>query len=304
MNELDGLSRTELNKLLAVLLLTDGSVLKKEYGYHTFRLLTSENSKPLHLIFRELCLKLYNKPPSFRRVIRTGNYKKQPFLFSELFYSRAWEEMKNLSPAFKTSPRYNQTTREYLQEPQPDISFLLNSSKKIRGLALRLWFDFDGSLSPAVSLKRKVENKNGRTYEYYQVQISFSWQISETNPILVKQLIKLCNSLGLDAKLKKDKRKWSGFDGITLSSKNNILKFINLGGPLTNVSITKNSKNFYGITKKNMCLSVLNLIKHKYSLSAHFIKRDDAEKYREDLKKRIINLILKPHSVAAKLTDG
>jgi len=284
MDELDGLNKKDLKKLLGVVIMSDGHI-DKRGSYRSLRLVTStKGSEPLHTLFRKICVVLYNKCPSFKKLEWMWGGEKKPFLRSELCCLKAIDDMMQFSPSYKTSPHHKQDNVEYLQSPQPDISFLLNSSRKLRILALRIWFDFDGSLSQILSVKRKIVRIKDKRYEFYQVQLSFEWQIAETNPTLVKQLLILSKSLSLNPTIKKDKRIWSGIGGIRFGSRSDIIKFIKLGGPFTNVAITKNSKNLAGITKKTLCKNICKLLENGNSLSAHFKKRSDAEKYKENLK--------------------
>ena len=82
----------------------------------------------------------------------------------------------------------------------------------------------------------------------------FDYQIyiSESNPSLIEDLIFICKSLDLVCHKKADKRKWSGFDGIIITGKNSILKFINAGGAITDVKISAKSNRFEGVKKRKV----------------------------------------------------
>ena len=145
---LENFTRTQNLKLLSVVIMSDGSInFRGDGSPHSLRLLTSESSKEQHKMFSFLSEKVFEKTPSISH--------KSNYLISNLFSVKAIREVLTLSPTFKTSPSLNQPNSSYLSLEQPTLSFLFHEPKDIKWAALRIYFDFDGSISPVFKLKKK-----------------------------------------------------------------------------------------------------------------------------------------------------
>jgi len=218
----------------------------------------------------------------------TGNYYE--LLSSELTVSKHINEIYSLSKTFKTSP--GRMTKEcYLNSEQPTIKYLFKETKLVKEMALRLWFDFDGSIAPNFKLKRKLDKKNGKIYKYFQIQFECEISIAETNPKLASELVRLCEMIGIKARLKNDKRKWSGIDGVSISSLESVKKFVKLG-PVTDVIISSKSNRFNDLQKKHVCKAVDTILtNNKIPRSKYFKDKESAMKYRDYLNSLLMNEI-------------
>ena len=287
MKILTGLSRDKLLKLLAIIVLSDGTISKKGRYLCSIKLETLPSNECQHDLFYELCKKIYRKKPN--RLYYKNNGKRM--LCSRLFGKKYILELFRMSPTYQTTPGPKFSNIEFLRLKQPSLSFLFNDSKKLKIIALRIWFDFDGSIVPLFKLKEKKDNKNGKEYRYFQVQFECEIHISETNPNLAKELVTFCSKIGLKANLVKSKRKWSNIEGIRISNLESIKRFIDLGGPITDVRISSKSKRFKGITKLVVCQAVKEILNSKRPLSFYFKTREDAISKRLDLSKSLISEI-------------
>ena len=288
MEKLDKISRKDLIKILAIIILSDGTISKDKKYLKSITLETVPYNKCQHDFFTYLCLKLFDKRPK-RYLYRRNNRK---MLTSKLFGKKYIEELLKLSPSYQTTKGPNKSKKDFLKSRQPSIKFILTEKRnKIKKLALRTYFDFDGSIIPSFKIKNKKQIIGGKTYNYYQVQFECDINIAETNPNLVKELTLLCKMLNLKAITVKDKRQWSGINGIRISKLDNIKKFIKYGGPITNVKISSKSRRLKGKTKKAVCKAVINLLNKKIPLSYHFKNYGVALEKKEKLNKLLLSKI-------------
>jgi hypothetical protein len=269
--ELDLFGREQLKKLLAIIILTDGNIKKSGKYFKAFRLITSVHSEGQHDLFRYLCEKLFDKTPKRFETIING----KTFLESDLFCVKAVKEIMKLSPSYKTSP-CNEKVKDYLIKSSPTFSFIFEENNFFKWIVFRIWFDFEGSITPTFRLSKKVD---GGKYVYYQSSFETQFYIACAHPNLSEELIRLCGDLGLCAKIKKDKRCWSGIGGIRITRKKDIKKIIS-HGPMTNVKISKKSSRFAGIEKKKICSLVKSIYENDISCSKSFKNRELGEKYR------------------------
>ena len=164
---------------------------------------------------------------------------------------------------------------------------------------MRIYFDFDGSISPVFKLKKKRDAKNGKIYTYYQVQFECEVQIAETNPSLVTDLLKICEDLGLRARIKKDSRNWSKLCGIIISHLPSVRKFLQVG-PMTDVKISLKSRNFTGVSKRTIMNAVSDFLISGNSLSKYFDNKKEALKYRNSLVRKFLEIVKKAPSSRTK----
>jgi len=282
--ELINLSKDELLKLLAVIVLSDGTLRWDKVSY--IRLSTSLNSESQHKLFSLLCFKLFNKKPN--SCIITNKFLNKKFLQSTFVSKDAVQKLLKLSPSYKTTSG-KQTNKEFLNSPQPNLNFLFDSSNNLKWTALRIWFDFDGSITPCFKLRKKRDIKKNKFYNYYQVQFECEIRISETNPNLVNELVKLCGLIGLKAIIKK-KNNWSGIDGICISERKSVIKFLNYG-PFTDVKISGKSNRFKGITKKQICFATRKIFDNQSIVKSKYFKNEkEAFLFRENLNNLLMQL--------------
>ncbi|MBT3297797.1 hypothetical protein HN385_02645 [archaeon] len=254
MKYLKNFNNKQLLKILAILVLSDGHLYKHNGVPKNIRLVTSESGEDQHKLFKFLCKKIFGKKTRSRTMTR--KYTKQKCLISDFNSVSELPKLLKLSPEYNTTPG-NKSQEEYLKCQQPTISFSFNENQEVKWAIIRTYFDFDGSISPSLKLRKKKDMKNEKIYEYFQVQFECEIKISETNLSLVKDLIKLCKKLDLKASIRKDNRNWSKISGRCISEIKSVKTFLNKGGPITNVKISGKSNRFKGISKKIICKKVL-----------------------------------------------
>lgn len=283
-------------KLLSIIIMSDGSINFRARGRpHSLRLSTMTSSDGQHKMFSVLSERVFEKKPAL--------YHRPNRLTSDLFSIKAIKELFTLSPTFKTIPSVDQSVSEYLSLDQPTLRFLFSEPEEVKWTALRIYFDFDGSVSPFFKLRKKQDIKNGRTYNYYQVQFDCEIQIAETNPSLIADLLKLCGDLGLTARIKKDKRNWSKLGGIMISHSDSVRKFLRLGS-MTDVKISLKSRRFTGVTKRDVAKAVLNFFDSKVPLSRYFNSRDEAIRYKDSLIRNFVRTVKSPVVQRPRIADS
>jgi len=288
-NELNNLNKKSLLKIIAIIILSDGTMDYKNKKY--IRLSTSKINKCQHEIFKFLCNKLFNKNPNVCNIkLKSGfNGKIEDLIQSTLNSKEAIIELLRLNPNYKTTPG-KMSKEEFLSFPQPTVKFLFKESNKLKWLALRMWFDFDGSIIPSFRLKNKKDKKLNKIYNYYQVQFECDIRISETNSNLFNDLQRLCSDLNLRAS-KKTRDNWSGIDGINISRLNDVKKFV-LHGPISNVKISDKSPRFSGVEKKKVCLAVGKILENEsIKKSMYFKNENDAINYKNKMNELLFNMI-------------
>lgn len=291
-SEFDNLKKSEIFKILAIVGLSDGTI-KKQKNY--IRLVTSNKSKCLHDFFRYLCNKVTSRPPrTCVTHFKSGfSGKIEDHIQTTLTSEKVILRLFKFIPNYKTT-KGKLTKEDFLNGPQPNLRFLYNSSKRLKLLAFRLWFDFDGCLIPSFKLKRKTEKKSKYIYNYYQVQFEAELRIAETNPNLVEDLIRLCSSIGFNAIKKYKKKNWSGLDGISVTRLLEVKEFCKFG-PITNVMVSDKSPRFSGVRKKNICEAVFKILEDpNIKKSKYFKDKFEALEYKNKMDKLLLNLI-KPH---------
>lgn len=285
---LKNLSKKDLVKLLAIIILSDGTISKCGKYSKSLKLDTIYYNDCQHDFYDYLCKNIFNKKANRCRY-KVNNTK---ILSSRLYGVIYIKELLKLSPSYKTTPGPKFSKKEFLVSSQPTIKFILNSkSKKLKKLALRTYFDFDGSVIPSFKMKYKKDIRKGKIYPYYQIQFQCDINIAETNPNLVEEILSLCKMLNLKAIVVKDRRKWSGINGIRVTELNSVKKFIKFGGPITGVKISSKSKRFFGITKDAVCRGVIRILNKNIPLSYYFKNYEEALRKKEELNKMLISEI-------------
>ncbi|MAG47009.1 hypothetical protein CL617_00245 [archaeon] len=286
MQNLNKFSRKELLKLLAIVILSDGCISNNGKS-KCIQLETISYNRCQHELFDYLCRKI------FKKAVKSHIFGNSNIITSRLYGKEFASQLLLLSSTFQTTPGPNLSKDKFLKSDQPSLKFLDKKDKKILKITmLRIWFDFDGSIVPSFKLKFKKDKKNGKIYPYYQIQFQCDVNISETNPNLIKDLINLCKELGLNPLLIK-KDNWSGIEGVRMCELKSIRKFIEFGGPITNVKISAKSPRFLGITKSAVCRGIVNLLNKKIPLSYYFKNKEEALIKKEELNKLLINEIKK-----------
>jgi len=286
-----GLGREEILKILAVVILSDGTLLNSYKK--AIKLLTSNKSECQHDFFKFLCLKTFDKEPKkcYVKFVSGKTGRAERYIQSTLSSKEVVKDLLCLNQNYKTT-KGKLSEKDFLALQQPSLNFLSDESEKLKWLALRTWFDFDGCIMPSFKLKRKVEKKKDNQYIYYQVQFECEIRIAETNPSLVKDLLKLCRDLGLRA-IKKKKSNWSGIDGICFSRFDDIRKFV-FHGPVTEVPVSRKSPRFYGISKRKICHAVKSILADDLiKKSKYFKNKSGAVKYKKQMDRILFDSIKK-----------
>jgi len=298
-NAFKGLTRKQLLKLFAVLVVTDGYVHMKNKKPQSIRLETSNKSIGQHELFKWFSKKIFNKESKFYNKGKRLELKEA--VTSELYSVDAITELLKLSKTYKTTPG-KQTKESYLKGNQPSIEFLLNESDKAKWLALSVWLDFDGSISPCFKIKNKVDRKKNNTYRYQQIQFECEIRLAETNPNLTKQLVGLYHSLGIKVRIARDKRKWSNIDGVSVSSLASIRKILKNMRPITDVRVGRGGVND-GIQKTTIFDVVEKYIENN-RLSYHFKSRENAIKHKRLLQRLFKQELIAPSSSGPEHNRG
>lgn len=278
MEEFKTLNKIQLLKIIAIIALSDGSINKINKYAKELRLVTHKESVEQHELLNYLTKKIINKKTS----VYIGR-----FLRSSVYCTELINSLLRLSPSFKTTPYRTETKEKFFSQPQPTLKFIFNERKNFQMLAFRLWFDFEGSVIPRFRICKKLD----RGYFYYDVAFLSEILLAETNPSLIKDLIKLSKNLGFKAVVKKDRRKWIGIDGIRIYKKDNILKFTKFG-PITNVKVSNKSPRFSGFSKRSLCLATQEILKWK-KIHWSFKNKKEAMILKRKLDKKLRSIIKK-----------
>jgi len=220
-------SKINLKPLLAIFLITDGTVSFKT------NLMECSNKDPY---LRDLAYFLFYK---------LGKYAPKIYLDAKEVYrvrlidKNLIEEMRKLTPTFKTSPGRNQDIKDYLKKPQPTINFLNNYSSSTVKESIRLAFSTDGSVS-----------------------LDGHLILSCANIALCKEWRTILDKYGIRMNIWKNKNSWCGCSGLGLANSTGLKKFNSLGGFIPYVRVSKKSKYFVG-WKKN---EVLNYVIHRRNI--------------------------------------
>jgi len=211
-----------LKKVLAVAILTDGSlsISGSRICYYT------KDEELKYFVFF-----LLNEVSSFSPTLY--KYKKKEVYFVRVSDKNLANELRSLSPNFKTSPSQNQEIKDYMAEPQPNLNFLIHSNLETKQFCLRLAFTTDGSIS---------KFKDGR----------FELTLACHHPQLCKQWIQILKGFDICSYLGNDKKTWAGVDGVRIYKKDSIIKFRQMDGFIDGVKISKKSKIYKGLEKNKL----------------------------------------------------
>lgn len=209
--------------LLATLLLTDGYLQKRGVvGYTSI-------DPVLMNVFIDFARANSRKLPN---LLQRDNGMLEAYIFDRELV----RELLTLSPSYKKSPS-NTSKKEYLDESQPIVDFLLKTDIRTRVYSIRLAMSADGGITA-----RKLIN--GRMIA--------SLIFGCANPTLLDGWKKVFSSLGIEMGVIKAKVKWAGVGGLIASKKEMLYRFWKLGGFVDGVKITRKSPNFAGVEKNTL----------------------------------------------------
>jgi len=231
-------SELRLNKvsddtIITTLLLTEGS--KSDPGFNF-----SNKSKTLHELFVEAMYNRFNYFP-------TTYFNFVGDVYRTFYSSGQINQIRNIVEErcenIQTIP--SGKLIEFLKKKQPTLNFAKTINDKIA--LIRLFSVTEGG----VYFKLVNLNKN-QSIPIPEIYISCS------HPKLLLELYNLMKTLGFNPTLKKDKT-WSGWSGLVLPSFVDSIKFLNIGGFISNVPVSRRDSKFYGIDKQILFLSILEL---------------------------------------------
>ncbi|HIJ10892.1 TPA: hypothetical protein HA278_02435, partial [Candidatus Woesearchaeota archaeon] len=122
MEGLKNLSKEQLHKILAALVLSDGHLYKHKGKPRSIRLSTSHFGEDQHRLFRYLCYELFGKDIKTRK--STAPSSKQRLLISTFNSVKFVPTLYSLCPEYNTTPG-KLSKAEFLKIPQPNLQFIL-----------------------------------------------------------------------------------------------------------------------------------------------------------------------------------
>lgn len=256
-------NKNQALKLLSTVTLTDG-YLQINNKNCRWELETSPNPA-LHKICNSLFLKAFNIETNFRFT------KNKRFMRTDISGQKY---------------RYHLTKIDNLTKS--DFKFLKKESKEFKILAFRLAMDLEGSISTKFSIKKKTY----KNHVYFQFQFDPELKLSSIEKSKLDDWTEILNNIGLSFTNHLDKRYDSGIQGIRTSNRNQIIKFDQIGGFLTDVKITKSSvKNNVtnnNFSKRNILKTIISIFEnHPKLCSRSFGNKDEAEQYKKWFIQRI-----------------
>ncbi len=227
------LTPEECRKIVAVGLLTDGSVNIKACRKWVLQISYYNKDFSMHLAFQRLFKKGFKK--DLRKVYRVGHVYATIYQLSS--NGEIGDELKALSPTYNT---------DKTAISKPTINFLFNQRRIIKELAIRFAMSNDGGISI-------THPKNGTA----TVRLKFAC----THPDLVTEWKELFNSLGIKMAIDKDNGVWSGLHGL-VGNANSVRAFYGIGGfyPKT-VKVCRG--NFIGLAKNHVLSGSVEWMKDK-----------------------------------------
>ena len=156
-------------------------------------------------------------------------------------------EVINLAGNTKTSPAPGQMTEEYLKEPQPHLEYLINAPNTEKKIAFRLWASVEGSIC--------LSTTAGLIYPLLAISCS--------HPELNTGLQEIAQQFNINFHKVSSKKSWSGDASLHANAIRSCIAFLELGGFIKGVQISKHSKYHYGINKDVLMLGIFEFIKRQ-----------------------------------------
>jgi transcriptional regulator with XRE-family HTH domain len=209
------------------------------------------NNKILHDLFVDAMYFEYSELPTsyFRR--RSGNYKNYVTNYQKKSLNDSVDALMKLMGNAKTSPARGQAVDEYLQEPQPNLNYLINAPMTEQQIAVRIWASTEGYVS--------FFKDRGRI----KGQIYPTIAISCAHPILAKQIQQIAKRHGINFNLINEKDNWSGIGWLANKTISGCIDFLKIGGFIRGVKISSNSPYHEGIAKDILLLGILEFKKRE-----------------------------------------
>ncbi len=213
----------DLEALLATCLLTDGSLTRDGNSYR---------------------IGYYTKDQALRKFVKSLLFELSAFVPSEILTKksvyairvsdyRLAQQLLRLSPSYKKTARNHQTIKSYLKERQPSLAFLKEADEKTMTWCIRLAFSAEGSIS--------ISQSN-------TIELNFACY----HPKLAKEWLEIFKNYGLEGHIGREKKSWSGIDGVRVYSLASLKNFVGLGGFLPGVVVSNKSKRYKGLEKNEV----------------------------------------------------
>ncbi|MAG08241.1 hypothetical protein CMO89_02110 [Candidatus Woesearchaeota archaeon] len=263
-NEVKSLVKLGVNlekSVIVPLLLSDGGEKSNN------RLFFSGASEVLHKIWADALFFQYGLLPSSFLL----KYK-SIFITTHNFSDKVLSKIKETCPTFKTSP-INETTKEYLNKPQPSINYLFERPNIEQQTTIRLWANTEGSIGIALDKKTNL--------------ITPSLKIACAHPSLIKELQYLCKINKLNMLVIKEDKNWSGLSALRSNSIETAINFLKIGGFIRSTRISMRSEYFNGLDKQDVLLGILELIIRQRKNKTYRTK--DINKIYKDIRIFVIN---------------
>jgi hypothetical protein len=216
---------------------SDGSITK--------RILFCGNNKILHDYFVDAMYYEYDILPT-SYFLQSSNCV--PSTYYELSTTKILDDILKVVGNTKTHPATGQSVKEYLEEPQPNLDYLINASKIEQLIALRIWASTEGCIS--------IGGGKGKLRPYFMIACS--------HPTLISQLKKIAGRHDLHMLIKRSRKTWSGLSGIYSTSRKTLINFLKLGGFIKGVKISSRSRYHEGISKDILIVGILEYIRQRY----------------------------------------
>jgi len=248
------------------------------------RIFCSGESDVIHRIWSDALHFSYNiLPSSYKLPVKN----KTIFITTHKINNKIKRELKSICPSFKTCP-YKQKENDYLHSPQPVIKFLFKANSLGQKIAIRIWASTDGNTGVHLDKRRGLITPN--------------LKIGCAHPSLVKELKKLLELNGINTSVTYTKGNWSGIDGIISSSINSLINFLDMGGFIDGIKISRKSKYYYGIAKQDVLLSIFEFMKRQRENSK--LRITDSGKINRHIRRIALNRSFKNKEYYVKYFGG
>jgi len=215
--------KVDLKSILAICLLTDGSLDQVNASYRISFVTTDRMLKD---VVYAILFKLSKYAPAIYEDLN-GVY------YIRVCDFNLAQELLKLSPSFKKSPSKYQSIMEYLREKQPNVEFLNNCDERTQVWGIKFAFSADGSIS--------IDKKG-----------SIELTLSCAHPKLCLEWKALLENFSLKGKIGRNADSWSGIYGLRFYGRRSAETFLQLGGFVPGVRVTKNSKYYTGVEKNEL----------------------------------------------------
>ncbi len=218
--------KIDLTCLLAVYILTDGSLIGKPRNYRI-----AYYAKDITL--RNLAFDLLYQESLYVPSL----YLDKKGVYSIRVSDNFLAEILLKLTTYKKIPSKNQTLRDYLNQKQPSLDFLKNTDPLTRNWSIRLALSTDGYISLSQSG-------------------NYTLALACYNPTLCKEWVSTLNLIKIKATIIKRKNTWGGVAGVRIANQS-IIQFWEIGGFIPGVKISAKSKYYKGLQKNELLEKVV-----------------------------------------------